>query len=83
MFFGTASVVKPDTQGRIVLPEKTLSRAVVSDRVTLVGNDDHLEIWPTDEWDRHVEQMLPTYGEVLYEAADRMTADAADQKENG
>jgi len=75
MFFGTARVVKPDAQGRIVLPEKSMSRAVTAEKVTLVGNDDHLEIWPTEEWERHVQENMPSYGEMLYEAAERLSAE--------
>ncbi len=73
MFFGTARLVKPDAQGRIVLPEKSMSRAIVSERTTVVGNDDHLEIWPTDEWEKHLQEMLPSYGEMLYEASERLS----------
>ncbi|MDY6913649.1 MAG: hypothetical protein SVT52_04240 [Planctomycetota bacterium] len=75
LFFGTARLLKPDSQGRVVLPEKSMQRATVSDCVTLVGNDDHIEVWPRDEWERHVQEHMPSYGEVLYEAADRMNAD--------
>jgi MraZ protein len=75
MFFATAQRVKPDAQGRIVLSEKTMSRAVVAEKVTLLGNDDHLEIWPSEEWEKHVEVMMPSYGEILYEAADRLSTD--------
>ena len=76
MFFGTARNVKMDAQGRIVLPEKSMSRAIVAEKVTLIGNDDHLEIWPTDEWEKHLEQNLGSYGDILYDAADRMNAQA-------
>jgi len=72
LLFGMARLVKPDAQGRIVLPEKSMQRARISDRVTLVGVFDHIEIWPTEEWERHVEQALPTYGELIYEAGDRV-----------
>ena len=72
LLFAMARIVKPDKQGRIVLPEKSMHRAKVSDAVTLVGGYDHIEIWPTDEWERHVQDGLPTYGDVLYEAADRL-----------
>ena len=70
-----ACEVKPDSQGRIVIPPKPLSRAIVADRVTVVGNDDHMEIWPAVDWDAHVEAALPRYGEMLYEAADRLSAE--------
>ena len=72
LLFAMARLVKPDAQGRIVLPEKSMQRANISDGVTLVGISDHIEIWPTKEWERHVVEALPTYGEALYEASDRM-----------
>ena len=72
LLFAMARVVKPDAQGRVVLPEKSMQRSVIRDRVTLVGVYDHIEIWPSDQWEQNVEQALPTYGEMLYEAADYM-----------
>lgn len=75
LLFAMARLLKPDSQGRVVLPEKSMQRAVISDHVTLVGVFDHIEIWPSDQWERHVEQALPTYGEVLYEASDRLDGD--------
>lgn len=72
LLFAMARIVKPDKQGRIVLPEKSMQRAKIADNVTLAGMFDHIEIWPADEWDKRVESELDTYGEMLYEAADRM-----------
>ncbi len=77
LLFAMARIVKPDKQGRVVLPEKSMKRASLAEDVTLVGGYDHIEIWPTDEWERHVEEGLPNYGEVLFEAADRLEADTA------
>ncbi len=74
LLFAMARLVKPDKQGRIVLPEKSMQRAVVHDEVTLVGVFDHIEIWPHDEWERHVAESLPSYGEVLYEASDKLNS---------
>ncbi|HUS92732.1 MAG TPA: hypothetical protein VM695_12820 [Phycisphaerae bacterium] len=76
LLFAMARVVKPDKQGRVVLPEKSMQRAKIADAVTLVGGLDHIEIWPTDEWERHVDDGLSGYGEMLYEAADRLQAEA-------
>jgi len=75
MFFGVARNVKPDSQGRIVLPEKSMSRAVIAEKVTVVGKDDHLEIWPTEEWEKYVNETMPSYGEILYEASARLGAE--------
>lgn len=73
VFFGTARIVKPDAQGRIVLPEKSMSRSVIAEKVTLVGSDDHMEIWPSDEWEKHVAEVLPKYQDVMLETADRLS----------
>ena len=72
MFFAMARYVKPDKQGRVVLPEASMRRAILAERVTLVGKFDHIEIWPSDEWDRQVEAQLPTYSDALYEAGERL-----------
>ena len=72
LFFAMARVVKPDAQGRIVLPEKSMQRAMLAEQVTVVGNCDHLEIWPMTEWEQRVEKGLETYGQMLYEASDRL-----------
>jgi len=76
LLFAMARLVKPDSQGRIVLPERSMQRAVAASKVTLVGVFDHIEIWPTEQWERHVEQALPSYGEVLYQAAERMQSES-------
>ena len=67
-----ARPLKPDAQGRVVLPDSPMQRAVIADRVTLVGIFDHIEVWPTDQWERHVEESLPKYGESLYAAAEKV-----------
>ena len=74
LLFAMARVLKPDAQGRVVLPEKSMQRAIVSDRVTLVGKGDHIEVWPAEEWERYVEQALPRYGEDVLDAADGFTS---------
>lgn len=73
LFFAMARFLKPDGQGRVVLPEKSMQRAVVENQATLVGNNDHIEIWPADEWNSRVEAELANYGEMLYEAADKLS----------
>ncbi len=80
LLFAMARLVKSDSQGRVVLPEKSMQRAVIDKRVTLVGIYDHIELWPSEDWERHVEEALPTYGEVLYEASERVnTSDATNE----
>jgi MraZ protein len=74
LMFAMARVVKPDGQGRVVLPEASMRRAVVSDEITLVGNRDHIELWPSEEYDRHVEQLMESYDDGLYDAGERARA---------
>jgi DNA-binding transcriptional regulator/RsmH inhibitor MraZ len=42
----------------------------VADNVTLVGTGDHIVLWPTAEWEKHVEELLPTYGQQMLDAGD-------------
>ncbi|MCD4824889.1 MAG: hypothetical protein K8S55_09785 [Phycisphaerae bacterium] len=71
LFFAMARLLKPDAQGRVVLPEKSLQRASLENvqDVTLVGEQDHIELWPSEEWERYLEENMPSYEETLYEAA--------------
>jgi division/cell wall cluster transcriptional repressor MraZ len=77
LFFAMARLLKPDSQGRVILPEKSLRRAGLEDveQVTLVGKGDHIEIWPTSQWERFMDESMPGYEEMLYEAAERLEAD--------
>lgn len=81
LYFAMARLLKTDAQGRVVLPEKSMQRAKISGRVTLVGNNDHIEIWPTEEWEAHVESDLDGLGDALYKAARQLSCDSdADKK---
>ena len=77
LFFAMARLLNPDSQGRIILPEKSVQRAGLQDveAVTLVGERDHIEIWPAEDWEKHVEENIRDYGDTLYEAAQALDAD--------
>ena len=74
LLFALARTVKPDAQGRVVLPDKSMQRAKIADKVTLVGKGDHVELWPTEEWEEYVAGALPRYGEDILDAGDAMEA---------
>ncbi len=74
LLFAFARVLKPDSQGRVVLPEKAMQRATVADCITLVGKGDHVELWPTEEWERYVEDALPRYSEDVLDAGDGLSS---------
>ena len=80
LLFAFARVLKPDSQGRVVLPEKAMQRATVSDRITLVGKGDHIELWPTDEWESYVEEALLRYSEDVLDAGDGISSSGITDK---
>jgi MraZ protein len=45
-----ASETTPDSQGRILVPEKLKEIAGIDDTVTVVGNIDRVELWAPDQW---------------------------------
>ena len=54
-FFGGASEDTPDKQGRVLLPAPLLRYGRLSKDVTVVGNNDHLEIWDRAAWAERLE----------------------------
>jgi MraZ protein len=75
LFFAMARCLKPDKQGRVVLPEKSIQRSAAAEQVTLVGHDDHIEIWPTQQWEQFVEENLPGYGEAMLEMGEKLVGE--------
>jgi MraZ protein len=64
--FARASMVEPDKQGRLVMPEKLLRRCEMGkgEEVTLIGVRDHLELWKRAAWDAHCEQLEAREAEI-------------------
>lgn len=59
--YAHAATVVPDSQGRFVIPERLRHLVELTAEVTLVGNIDHVEIWPSDAWEavlHDAEEML-------------------------
>lgn len=50
MFFGKATAVAVDKQGRISVAERLLEYAGLTKDVVLVGANTRLEIWDSGEW---------------------------------
>jgi MraZ protein len=49
-FFGGSSNETPDKQGRVLLPAPLIQHGQLVKDVTVVGNNDHLEIWDRAAW---------------------------------
>ena len=56
--------VECDAAGRVVLPESILTRANLGREVTLVGVQDHLELFSRDRW-RELRNKLIAQSEII------------------
>ena len=54
-FFGGASEDVPDKQGRVLLPAQLLRYGGLTKDVTVIGSNDHLEIWDRAAWAERLE----------------------------
>jgi len=55
LFFGGAAEDTPDKQGRVLLPAHLLRYGGLTKDVTVVGSNDHLEIWDRSVWAERLE----------------------------
>ena len=79
MVFGSATYLEPDKQGRVIIPERFMAdaknrdpftQAMLEREVTLVGNNDRLELWNRADFNGHMRELL----------ADRVSLQAAMQE---
>lgn len=54
-------LLDPDDQGRVLLPQKLLTLAGIPREVTLIGVQDHLEIWNRADFEAFQTANWPTY----------------------
>lgn len=52
-----AEVVKLDSQGRFVIPEKMMEYAGIESEIVLIGAGDHFEIWDSQKWESYREKL--------------------------
>jgi MraZ protein len=66
--FPTAGRCEPDTQGRILIPQKLREYAKLDKSATVVGMGNHTEIWNTEAWEAvSAEQTDDTLAESMIE----------------
>ncbi len=56
-----ASKVEPDAQGRVVIPDRLMKLSGLTKEVTLVGAQDHYEIWTREAYTRFLESQWENY----------------------
>ena len=50
VLFAYAAKCEPDSQGRILLPQNLRTFAGLTKNVTVVGSNNHVELWDSDTW---------------------------------
>lgn len=63
------SLVDPDAQGRILIPERLLKRAKIEKEAVLIGVQDHMELWDRQKFEDFQAQKWPDYPRYRSEAA--------------
>jgi len=77
--FALASRVEWDSQGRVVLPEKLLKRAELGKEVTLIGMQDHLELWNRSDWDQRRDNLIGDSANIEIRAKAALKQQAPDR----
>lgn len=57
-FFANAAKCEPDSQGRILVPQKLRAYAGLDKDVVILGVNDRAEIWGQDEWRKREEETM-------------------------
>lgn len=56
-----------DSAGRILVPQMLRDYAGADVEVTLIGAEDHLEIWDTSKWEAHRAEVLMDFSDIAEE----------------
>ena len=57
LFFGKATAVSVDKQGRVPVSKRLIEYAGLSKDVVLVGANTRLEIWDAEEWNKYQDEL--------------------------
>lgn len=59
-----------DASGRILLPAVLRDYAEVVQEITLIGAEDHMEIWDTQRWEEHRSVVLSDFSDLAEDLED-------------
>jgi transcriptional regulator MraZ len=68
LYFAQTEAVDVDRNGRVLVPERLMQFAGLTQEVVLIGVRDHLELWDAGRWLRFVEQNAPRFDAVAEKA---------------
>ncbi len=68
--FANAVKCEPDTQGRIVIPQRLRGYAGLEKDVVIIGVHNRAEIWSADKWHEEEEEMTPEKMAAFMESLD-------------
>ncbi len=72
--FSQSALVDPDTQGRVLIPDRLLKRAGIGREVVLIGVQDHLELWSRKDFEEFESRQWPDYPERRAKALKELRA---------
>lgn len=73
-FFAASFDVPRDAQGRLLVPAKLLRQAGIERDVVVLGNDQRLEIWGREQWERQEDGLPAARAEALQRLAEQAPA---------
>lgn len=63
-FYSAASMVTPDKNGRILIPQHLVSEASLKKELLVIGVSNWVEIWDPDRYQYYLEQFAGSYEDV-------------------
>ena len=71
MIYSDMEIVKPDSQGRIVIPKHLREHAGLTNNVTIIGVFNHAEIWDTEKYEEkstklNKQKLLNESGKIIF-----------------
>ena len=68
LFYAQAQRVELDRQGRLRIPPELVQLARLNKEVVLLGVQNHLELWATDQWQKYIADKQTHYDEIAERA---------------
>lgn len=68
MIFSQSAHLPLDGHGRVRLPEWMVTRFRLSGEVVIIGNKDHLELYPPEDWREEEARLIPATSELYRRA---------------